>query len=237
MTNPNEQWSNPYGQPGAGGQGGQPGYGQPQQGQPAGQAAYGQPPAGQQQYGAPSNPYGQPAYPQGGAPGNPYSQPYPQTPYNTVPTSGGRPGMVIAASVLAYVQAGLLLIGAIVLFAVSDSADIILDTGEITLDGIVNLILIAGFIVGGVMITSGRNRTMLVIASVANLADSVYWVVRAEDSGKALVLVYVVLPIIALGLILNSAVATWLRSRAVGGPAPAPGPAGFPASPTGYPRG
>src|SRR4051794_35014441 len=120
MSNPNEPWSNPYGQPGAGDQGqygqqpGQPEYGQQpgQYGQPPpGQPQSGQPQPGQPQYGAPSNPYGQPGQPQYGAPSNPYGQPYPQTAYNTVPTSGGRPGTVIAASVLGYVQAGLLLIG------------------------------------------------------------------------------------------------------------------------------
>jgi len=228
MSNPNEPWSNPYGQPGQGDPGQQygqqpanpqqyPGYGQPQQ-----------PPAG---YPAPGQQPGQ--YPaQGGYPSNPYGQPYPPGQFGQYPmvNPARRPGGATAAAVLSYIQAGVLLIIGIILLAGAKTFDDFggdgATTAELALDGIINLALGGLFIAGAVMLTSGRSRNVLLIACLANLADAIYWVARAVSGGKALVLFFIVLPIIALALILNSAVTNWLRVKASGGAAP--GPAGYP---------
>src|SRR5882724_6020739 len=128
MSNPNEPWSNPYGQPG-----------QPDPGQ------YGQqPPAANPQYSGYPQPQQPGQYPpaQGGYPSNPYGQPYPQTPgYNTfgAPDPNRRPGGVIAAAVLSYVQAGFLLLTGIILLATAKTFDDLGANGsgvaEVTLDG------------------------------------------------------------------------------------------------------
>jgi hypothetical protein len=259
MSNPNEPWSNPYGQPGQNdpGQYGQPpaqqppagnpqypSYGQPGQQYPSSPGGYpAQPQAGypaQPQAGYPAQPQaGYPAQPQAGYPSNPYGQAYPQTPYNTfaAPNPASRPGGVIASAVLSYIQGGILLIVGIFLLATAKTFnDFGGDSGgvaEVAFDGIVDLVLGAAFITGAIMFTSGRNRTILAAACVLTFADAVYWVIRAVSGGKALVLLFVVLPAIALALMFNSGVTNWLRYKA--GQGAGPGPAGYPSGPAGYP--
>jgi hypothetical protein len=214
MSNPNEPWSNPYGQPGQ-----QPG--NPSQQYPA----YGQQPP----TGYPSSP----GQPQGYA-SNPYGQPYPQGQFGQYPMTNPnrRPGGATASAVLAYVQAGIILIIGIILLAGAKTFDDFggdgSATAELAVDGVVNLVLGALLIAGAVMLTAGKSRNVMILACVGNLVDAVYWVIRAESGGKALVLFFVVLPIISLALIMNNSVANWLRVKAQGGAAP--GPAGYPGS-------
>jgi hypothetical protein len=249
MSNPNEPWSNPYGQPGQQPQAGNPqqypGYGQQQPtgypsspGQPTGYpSSPGQP------TGYPSSPGQYPAqqgqYPaQQGPTSNPYGQPYPQGQFGQYPmvNPNRRPGGATAAAVLSYIQAGVLLIIGIILLAGAKTFDDFggdgSTTAELAVDGVVNIALGGLFIAGAVMLTSGRTRNVLMLACVANLIDSIYWVARAESGGKALVLFFVVLPIISLALILNSSVTNWLQAKARGGAAP--GPAGYQGGPSGF---
>jgi hypothetical protein len=234
MTSPNDPWSNPHGQPGQPPEQGQPQYGPSQDppgyGPPSpGQGGYGPPQYGQPQYGQPKNPpgYGSPPPGQGGYGPPQYSQQQygqygpPMPPARFGPADPNRrPGAATAASVLSYVQAGFLILAGIILLAGAGAASDIGDafnadtgsvTGELVIDGLVSLALGAGFIIGAVMLTMRRGRTLLLVTCVANLVDSVYWLIRAEDSGKALVLFFVVLPAITLGLMFTAAVTGWLR--------------------------
>lgn len=211
MTNPSDPWSNPYGQPGQPAEQGQPQYGPPQD--PPG---YGpQPPrqSGPTGYGQPQ--YGQPPYGQ-------YGPPMPPAQFGPADTNR-RPGAATAAAVLSYVQAGFLIITGIFLLAgagmASDFGDAFsTDTGSVTaelvIDGLINLALGAGFITGAVWLTMRRGRNLLLATCVATFVDCVYWLIRTEDSGKALVLFFVVLPAIAVGLIFTGAVTGWLQRTA-----------------------
>jgi hypothetical protein len=212
---------------------GQPAYGQPAYGQPAyGQPAYGQPAYGQPAFGPPPG-YGQqpPSYgppPSYGQPQN-YGQPGygPPTPYFPVGATwaGGlaRPGKVVASSVLAWVQAGLLVIAAIAAFGsasdpYSDGDPLIQGAGETEyiFNGLADLLIVGLFIAGGVMFTGGnrRGRELLAVATALSLAGSIYWIARATDSGVSVIAVFLgIMPVVAVSLAYARSVSTWLVAR------------------------
>lgn len=187
------------GPPGTG-QGGQ--YGQPEPqyptqypGQPG--AAY---PGGQ--YSPYPAPYGAQGFPPGQQPGAgyppvPYPGGYPQgygypPPYGFPRQPGSdRPGLVLASSVLAYINAGLLILaGALVLFGVSVVHDLERtfnsDSGigsEFVVAGIANLVA-GGLLIAGSVNFSNRSNTGRILASVGNvivLGAAVFWMTQFND--------------------------------------------------------
>lgn len=145
---------------------------------PSGQYPGGQHPPGQSQY--PPGQYPQPyGYPQ------PYAYPMP---YTGAPSGPQRPGLVVAAAVLGYVNAGLLILaGALLLFGASIANDIQRASGtgtdygtEFALDGFANLVA-AGLLIGGAVMFVGRKSTGRILFTVGNaivVAAAIYWVVR-----------------------------------------------------------
>jgi hypothetical protein len=226
---PAQAWSQPA-DPFAKEQPGQ--YGQAPAGQPYGQQ-YGQP-AGDpgQQYAQPGQ-YGVYGQPYGGQYGQQqYGPAYGQPGYAPMPgPSGypapgrGRPGAVTAAAVLAFVQAGTVVMSGIGLLAggtvlVQEFDREALGAGaEITIVALLTLAAGALLIIGGAQVFSRRSR-MLVLGSVASLALSFYFFVRmltlGAPVGFSLVypLMYAILPIISLSLINSSTAKAWLAPRA-----------------------
>ncbi|GAB2472516.1 hypothetical protein [Jatrophihabitans fulvus] len=210
---------------------GYPGSGQyegpPQTEQYPAQQPYGQPAPYQQPYGQPA--YPQPAYPQpyGYAP-PPYG--YPQ-PYGYPPVGPKRPGMVIAASVLGYVNAGLLIIAGLVLLfggALTNSFEDASDSGtnygvELAIDGIVNFIAAGLIIAGAVIFTGGKTngRTLLAVGNGIVIASAVYWMVRLSDdrfdgAGNGYIVwgvIFAALAILPLAFSFSGAINDWLREK------------------------
>ena len=161
------------------------------------------PPAGYQQ---------QPGYPPAGYPGA-----YP-------PAKPARPGAVTASAVLAFVQAGAVIIAGIVVLAGATSVLDIDDdraTGvgtEFTLVAIVTLICGALLVIGGAQ-SFQRKVTILVVGSAVSLLLSVYWLIRTiglgADFGVAIIwpLIFAVLPIIIISLSLGSTGKAWVAGR------------------------
>lgn len=209
----------PYGQqPGDQGQG-QPGYPQsPAQGFPQA-PGYPQSPA----QGFPQAGYPQaPGYPQQGYGGMP-----PAPPEHTPPS---RPGTIMAAAVLGYVQAGITLIPTILLIAGLGAASDVGDTGEVVLGWLVMLAQLAGvvlLILGGVKLAGGTTRNIYVAGAALELVICVYYLIRivaADDAGlefaedmKAAAtifpLFFAIMPVIGLAMALGGAGAQWLASR------------------------
>jgi hypothetical protein len=210
-----------------------PGYGQPAYGQPPydqphygqaqyGQAQYGQPPYGQSPYGQQYAPSGYPAQP-GYQPGV-YAPPaYPPSYY---PQPSGRPGQVIAAAVLGYVVAGLLVVAALICFAGANELDNLgyPDNGFLVVGGLGNLIAAGLLIAGGVMLTAGRStgRTLYTLGCLLDGVVAIVWLTRGS-----VVLFWVVLFVapLVVGLSLGWQVTAtrWLATRspsAGGGPRP-----------------
>lgn len=228
--NPND----PYGQPG----GQQPGY--PQGGYPSG---------GFQQPGYPSGGFQQPGYPQ-----QPYQQPPPGQPggYGQYPpqyaaggpggygqpAKSGRPGMVTAAAVLAFVWGGLGLFWSVIALlagsvfsaassAVCDSNSVYLDSetrqacsavsgvGTFLIVVTIGLILVAALLIaGGVTALNGKNGQLLVIACGAYVVLAIVAIIVSGGFGFAYLL-GVVVPVLIVVFMLNSQSRAWIRS--VGG--------------------
>jgi hypothetical protein len=199
-------------------------YGQPYQqyGQPTQQ--YGADP----QYGQPSQPYGQAASPYGqpqyGAPGQQYGQ-FGQ-PYQPPVTGPKRPGAVTAAAVLAFVHAGLLLIGGIAALSGGTSIlDVTSSEGAtfatmLTILGIIGLACGGVLIGGGVQSYAGKLNLVVIGSAVAVLLCIAWFILLISNdlpTGVALVwpLLYAVLPIIAISLAMGSSAQLWAKSRTV----------------------
>jgi hypothetical protein len=182
--------------------------------------------------------YPPPAYPIAGYPGQPYAPApgyppgypggYPGTPY---PTGYGwtpidpRPGTVLGASILAYINSGLLILsGSLLLFGAAVIHDIDKATRshtgygtELAFDGVLNLIAGGLLIAGGVALSNRRTsgRIMLTVGSVIVLAECVYWLTRFSDtdfSGRVVyVLLFGALAVISVALSWTPAVTAWLQ--------------------------
>src|SRR4051794_3783853 len=200
-----------------------------------GSAAYPGPPAmnppspAPPPYGYPGPPYGYPGYPP------PYGYPPPWPP---VPTGPRRPGTVIAAAVLAFVQAAFVLVSSIYVVLFSSLIDIAADADpssappaevadlatEGTVVGIVQVVSAVLLIVAGVLALNSRRRRSLVVL-VAGFAVQVllcvYWAVRlsviasditgSDPTGAflAFTLVFLAGPAVGLGLVLFGAGRRW----------------------------
>jgi len=171
---------------------------------------YGQPPPyGQDPYGAPAyNAYGYPAAPR------------------------TRPGQVLAAGVLAYVLAGILILsGVILLFGASSvnslgnafNSDTGSATAELAIDGFVDLVAAGLLIAGGVSLSGAhrRGRTLLLVGGGMVLADCVYWIARTSADGGVFVFIIVYGGLAALAIVfaLSGQATQWLNSSPADPPA------------------
>lgn len=141
-------------------------------------------------YAPPPGPIGYPAY--GAWPGAPAAppNPYGYAPYDL------RPAPVLAASVLAYVLAGILLAsGALLVFGASSlyvlaaaesAGGAHAMAGELAVAGLANLVVASVLITGGLILSDARRRrrTLLALGAGLTLAECVYWLARVGgDSG------------------------------------------------------
>lgn len=205
-------------QPGYEQQGGypqQPGYEQPGYEQPGyGQRAYQQPGYGQQgqQLGGYQQPgYGQPGFSQQG--------------YG-VPAAAARPGAVTAGAVLSFVQAGMVVIGAISALA---GGSVVLDNNLndatsnmgtwLTILAVLGLACSALLIIGGVKSFGGK-MNLLIAGSASSLVLSVIWLIffTSYDAnfGQALIwpLIFAILPAITIGMAMSGTSQVWARAKA-----------------------
>ncbi|HEU5267252.1 MAG TPA: proline-rich domain-containing protein [Jatrophihabitans sp.] len=167
---------------------------------------------------------GQQPYPYG------YGYAYPPAGYPGYGFAPGeqRPGTVIAAAVLGYIAAGLLIFAGILLFTGASTLNDLDDTygisdtysGELTVAGIVNLIA-AGLLIGGAVAMTGRShtgRTVYVVGGAIVIVLAVYWLARwATKSGLEDVIFYALLfaalVIIGMSLAWAGGAGRWFASR------------------------
>ncbi|MGY1842912.1 hypothetical protein [Modestobacter sp. SYSU DS0875] len=225
MSSPDWDAVPPPGQPphGPSPYGGPPPTGQPWDQQPWGPPQQWGPPQpwGPPQWGAPQAP------PQWGAPPHPGQQPPPGWGWGgyAPPFARGprRPGVVVGAAVLAFGSALLTLVGTV--YAMAFSALLAVTRGPSAGIGpwiaLVQLLVVALFVVGGLTALSGGRREWLWAAAAGQLCLSVYWVVVLTSTTAPIGEAVVVLPVVygALGLaaagltVLPDAVA-WQRAAA-----------------------
>jgi len=159
----------------------------------------------------------QPQAPAPPPPGYPGSYP---PPWDT-----GRPGGISAASVLGYIDAGLLILAGLLLLIGASAVDSWNNafgsndnsiTAELAIDGLLNLLSAGLQIAGGVMIAdrSERGRTLFTVGGGLCIAAGVYWLIRVHDVGVAIwTIVFIALPIIALSLAWTAPATEWLRGE------------------------
>jgi hypothetical protein len=191
-------------------------------------------------YGAPG-PAGWPPYGAYGVPYAPYGMPWPPP-----PAGPRRPGQVVAAAVLAFVQAaGVAVASAYVflvasLFALAEGEPGFPGDGdalatEATALAAVQITSVIALVVGGVMVLGRRStaaRRTLVVALGLQVALAVYWAVRlfallgqvpgADPSAVLLfgVFCFAVAPAVALGLLAGRPAREWFAAGRRGEPAP-----------------
>jgi hypothetical protein len=155
-----------------------------------------------------------------------YGYPPPAYAYGYPPPGNGRPGAVVASSVLAYILAGLLIISGVILLAVASSADELYDTfdagghrvtGELTADGFVDFLAAGLLIAGGVLFTTRRRtgRTMILVGNAITVAAAIYWVARTSgDAGAGVwITLFTALAVVGAGLSLSARAAAWLGPK------------------------
>lgn len=169
--------------------------------------------------------YSQPAYPGqyfSAAPAPPppgYPGAYP------APWDDGRPAGISAASVLAYVDAGFLILAGLLLLMGASAVDTWSNafgsndhsiTAELATDGLINLIAAGLQIAGGVLIAgrAERGRGLLTAGGVLCVVAGLYWIIRVHDVAVTIwAIVFVVLPIVAVALIWTEPATDWLRGK------------------------
>jgi hypothetical protein len=164
-----------------------------------------------------------PGYPAPHYPGYPPPPGYPGAGYPMGGFGPQRPGPAMAAAVLAYVAAGLLIAGGILLFigasvvndfsTLTDNGHSLL-TAELVLDGILNLIAGGLLIAGAVSFTGGANngRILLSVGSGIVIALSIYWIARTSGSATVWALIFAALVIVALSMAWTGTSSAWLRA-------------------------
>jgi hypothetical protein len=137
----------------------------------------------------------------------------------------GRPSGLAAAGVLGYVDAGLLVLAALLLLAGASAVDSWNDafgsndsgiTTELALDGLVNLLSAGLQIAGGITMTSRsqRGRILFTVGAAVCVAAGFYWIVRVHAAGIVVwTAVFVALPIIGLSLAWTREATGWLRGQ------------------------
>lgn len=183
------------------------------------QAGSGYPQAGYPQAGYPQAEYTQAEYPA------PYQPGYVQPGGSGVPA--GRPGMVTAAAVLAFIWGGFaiigsffLLIGGSILSAACSSSDTATRIGNAgcSLGGFLTvvtlgLIIVAALLIwGGVAAVSGRSQQILVIACGVYLLLSVVSLIAGSSFGSGSVIGFVA-PVLILVFVFNPASKAWFKAK------------------------
>jgi len=210
----------------------QPGYQQFPPGVPLAQSGYQQypqdfPPAqsGYQQF-PPGYQPTPPGYSQS-PPGYPGYGPvgYPMAPaFAGAASKAPRPGSALAAAVLAFVQAGFLLISGVITATVgSDASGGPFDFGGPDLIVVGWLTVIAGgLLIAGATSILNRRRTILIVGTLLSIGISLYYFFRffsqtAHNGEITLPLVFAVLPVIALALTMSADVRAWVKTSVVPG--------------------
>ncbi len=144
-----------------------------------------------------------------------------------------RPGLAVASAVLAFIDAGLLLLsGALLLFGASLAASIADSfggsasayTAEFAFDGVLDLVAGGLLISGGVNLLGGRviGRTLLTVGAVLVLVEGIYWPSRFSLSTVPSTILWdVVFSTLAVLLLVFTWVPTvsqWLGRRAAATP-------------------
>lgn len=180
-------------------------------------------------YGGPPAPYPQgyppPGWgsPPGSGPPGPPSAGWPAPPYPVAPVAPGRPGTVLAAAVLAFIAAGLLVIAALLLLAASSaiagmtSGMGVSDGGltvELAVDGVADLVGAGLLIAGGASAQSGRRsgRPLLLAGASLVVVLSIYWLARAGTPSVGTALLFAALGLTAGGLLLSPSARDWFEA-------------------------
>ena len=190
---------------------------------PYGAPGYGAPGYGAPGYGAPG--YAAPGY---GPPGYGYPGPWGPPPVRRPQ----RPGQVITTAVLAFVQAGVVLIASFLdLAAQSDPSVSSLRLQELTTEGtvlaIVQALSAVLLVVAGIRALSARTRTAWLLAIAAHgvqIVLAVYWVIRMISLGNEIpgdgpgpgfamfALVFAACPLVGLGMVVAGPGRRWFGS-------------------------
>lgn len=146
----------------------------------------------------PNPPEGYPPYQGGGYP--------PQQPGYGGPVSA-RPGMLTAAAVLAFIVAGLEIIGGFVLLGLSTA----FSSGLGVVFALLYFVLAAGFILGGVQTIAGKDtRIIVIVAGAALLLTVISW---AMGGFSPLNLVGVAIEVLIIAFALNQQSKAWIASK------------------------
>ena len=182
----------------------------------------------------------------------PYPQPYPQPygavpgyppPWGWAPPRPRKPGQVIAAAVLAFVQAAIALVGTLYTYMLSALVGLTSEQGvavgdpgvralasEGTVLAVVQLLSVVPLVVGGILVLNRRTRAawlLLVLALGVQLIIALYWTVRLAglvgdefDADAAplvgFTLFFAVAPLVALGLLAVGAGRRWFTEPTQG---------------------
>ncbi|GAB4082826.1 hypothetical protein GCU67_07155 [Modestobacter muralis] len=184
--------------------------------QPYGQQPWDPPACGQPQWGQPQWPQ-----PQGGQPPwgpAPWGPPQPWGP----PARAERPGLHVAAAVLAFVSTVLVVVGTIWAMAFSALSSLARGSsaGISGWTALIQLVLAGLLVAGGVRVLGGSRRWLLGAAAL-QLALSLYWVAVLDDVAPAtlsegvfvLPAVFAVLALLAGGLPFLPELRRWLHRR------------------------
>lgn len=181
-----------------------------------GSGTYGQPygfPAPQPTEYLPAAPVGYP---------RPFAPAY--SPYGAPARS--RPGTALAASVLGYVDAGLLILAGLVLFFGASEIQSFdntfgTDNGSVTTELIVNGLLnlvVAGLLIAGavgLMQSARSGRVLLSVGGALCVAQAIYWLVRAHRTETTVwVIVFMAMSAVMLALAWTRTVSAWLSAPA-----------------------
>ena len=202
----------------------------------------GPPPTAPQPYGYPAQ-YGYPGYgppgyaaPGYGPPGYGYPGPWGPPP----PRRPQRPGQVITTAVLAFVQAGVVLIASLYLWFIASFLDLAAENDpsvssvrldELTTEGtvlaIVQVVSAVLLVAAGIRALSVRTRTAWLLAVVAHgvqIVLAVYWVIRLISLGNeipgggpgpafaAFALVFAASPLVGLSMVVVGPGRRWFGS-------------------------
>jgi len=132
-----------------------------------------------QQGGTPPGGYPQQGTPPGGYPQAPGYSSMPQAPQEYTQGPIPRPGSVMAAAVLAYVQAGITSITTVLAFIGLGTGDI--TGGDLILELLVAIAQAVGIvllIMGGVQFAAGKSRNLLVAGCALELVICLYYLIR-----------------------------------------------------------
>jgi hypothetical protein len=159
------------------------------------------------------------------------AQPYGAPLYSIYPGPGaashGRPGQVVAAAVLSYVEAGLLILTGLILFSGSAAASAWSSDGDgehgwgaqFGFAGLGDIVAAGLLIAGGVMFTGGKRpgRTLLGFGLGLCVIEALFWIIRFDDGAGAMVpwaAFYLIMPTIAMFLSYAGSITGWLDARA-----------------------